>query len=290
MTVTKSRLIYTAGTFTVTDELAQCRRLIIYSDVLRLPYSAKYSNQRVNPVKRFLGYVSLFIGDYVHSVYPLEYDAQTVLFWDNPDLQNHQTLLDLTSTIQNTIAVLGLAMTPPAVIIPTPGFIPSFGGCPYSRLKFKLEPGCRIQVSALGEEVEKGTNFGDVITVPALPDIIPAYSDDIPRAEDPPRSEPEPDELPGDTAPATPDDPDSSLTVPGTWTISWKYTQTSGAATCTLAGTTDVFSITGNESDVFTAEVDGSVWRLYQNGDATIYNVDYPCTPTFDPAPSFLPD
>lgn len=290
MTVTKTRLIYTAGTFTVTDDLAVCRRLTIYADVLRLPYSAKYSNERVNPIKRFLGYVSVFIGDYVHSVLPLEYDSQIVLFWDNPDLQNHQTLLDLTSTIQNTIATLGLAMTPPAVIIPIPGFIPGFGGCPYTKLKFKLEPGCRIQVSALGENVEKGTDFGDVITVPDIPDIVPPYSSDVPRAADPPRSEPEPDELPGDTAPATPDDPDSSLTIAGTWTISWLYSQTPGETTCPFVGTTDIGAFPGNVTDVFTTVVVGGNRVLYQNGTPTTFSVGVNCTPAYVPAPVFVPD
>lgn len=290
MAVSKTRLIYTAGTFTVDDALAQCRRFVIYADVLRLPYSARYANERSNPIKRFLGYVSVFIGDYVYNVFPLEYDAQVILFWDNPDLQNHQTLLDSTSTIQNTIATLGLAIDPPAVILPIPGFIPSFGGCPYSKIKFKLEAGCRIQVSALGEEVEKGTSFGDVITVPALPDIVPMYSDDDPRASDPARSDPEPGELPGDTAPATSDDPDLGLTVTGTWLISWLYSSSGGGTPCTFVGLTDTIELPGESTDVFTVAVDGSDYRLYQNGVGQPFTVGTQCIPNFSPVPSFTPD
>jgi len=254
MTVEKTRLIYTAGTFAITDELAECKRLIITASVLRDPPTQLYQNERSNPPKGFLGYVGIFTNDYCHQIIPLEFDPQVVLFWDNPSIQLYYSLLCTGANIVDTIVALGAAMTPPAILIPTTPDPEPFQGCPYTILKFKLLFGTRIEVRAVGEEVVSCAGIEVQASVPDLDPPPPPYPPDQARDEDPPRSEPEPDELPGDTAPATPEDPDSGLSTSGTWTLTWTqgagpdvsgdfpgessdtWAIVEGSATCTLIG------------------------------------------------------
>lgn len=214
MVVTQQRLIYTAGTLKLSTDMQQCRRIIAYSDVLRRPPSARYANERSNPTKRFYGYISLWMGDYVHKVFPLEYDSQIVFSWDNLELQVYETVLCTAYNTSQNVQALGSVMTPPAplVLLPSPVF--TFPGCPYLWLKFKLEPLCRIQVTCIGEELERCADFSPTITTPSIPDTVPPYPEDRPLEEDPPRSAPEVGEAPGDTAPATSADPDSSIPAP----------------------------------------------------------------------------
>jgi len=211
MTVTKSRLIYTAGTFGITDELAVCRRLILTVSVLRRPPTQEYQNERSNPPKGFLGYVGLFINSYCERIIPLEFSPQGFLLWDNPAIQLYYTVLCTGANLVDTIVALGLAMTPPAVLLPTTPSPAPFPGCPYTLLKFKLLFGTRIQVDAIGEEVVACAGIVPEATIPDINEPPAPYPNDRARSEDPARSEPEPDELPGDTAPATAEDPDLSL-------------------------------------------------------------------------------
>lgn len=210
MTVIQQRLIYTAGTLKLNADMIKCRRIIAYADILRRPPSARYANERSNPTKRFYGYVSLWIGEYVQSIFPLEYDSQNVFFWDNLSLQLYEAILCTAYNTSQNIQALGAAMTPPAplIILPSPVF--SFPGCPYLWLKFKLEPQTRIQVTCIGEELEKCADFDPEVPPPPPPPPPPTFPPDRPLEEDPPRSDPEEGEQPGDTAPPTADDPDSS--------------------------------------------------------------------------------
>jgi len=212
--ILKERLVYTAGTFKIDDDLTKCRRLLVRTSVLRSPFSAKYWNERSNPPKFFLGYCSIFIGDYVFSVFPLEFENQIVLLWDNLAAQLYARILCEALNINANLVRLRVSIPLPGVVVPVPGDTNSFPGCPYNFIKFKLEPGCRILVTGVGEEVEicEGGDFET--TVPALAAPPPKYPGDQARDEDPARSEPEEGELPGDTAPATIDDPDSSLFGP----------------------------------------------------------------------------
>ncbi len=225
--VEKTRLIYTAGTFQVTDELAQCKRLLITASVLRKPPTQEYQNERSNPPKGFLGYVGIFTNSYCLKILPLEFDPQLILFWDNPAIQLYYSLLCTGANIVDTIVALGASMTPPAILIPTTPEPEPFQGCPFTILKFKLLFGTRIEVRAVGEEVVSCAGIDVEATIPDLDPPPAPYPPEQPRDEDPPRSPPEPDELPGDTAPVTPEDPESdgSPTV-GTWLLTW--TQSSG--------------------------------------------------------------
>lgn len=214
MTITYERLIYTAGTLKLTDELRTCRRILIYTDLLRKPPSAIYQNERMNPPKQFLGYVSLMIDDYVVKVFPLEYDQQIVLEWDNREYQVYKTLVCTGALIIDAIVALGSVMTPPAILIPTTPTPPSFPGCPYVWLKFKLEPLTRIKVTAFGEETIGCDGATFQTTVPDLPLPPTPYPPTQPLEDDPARSEPYPDENPGDTKLADENDPDAGLPEP----------------------------------------------------------------------------
>lgn len=214
MAVTYERLIYTAGTIKLTDELRECRRILIYTDLLRKPPSAIYQNERMNPPKQFLGYVSLMIDDYVVKVTPLEYDSQIVLEWDNLQYQLYKTLICTGALIIDGLVALGAAMTPPAILLPVTPTPPSFPGCPYVWLKFKLEPLTRIKVTAFGDETIGCDDATFTTSLPDLPPPPPKYPPTQPLEDDPPRSEPYPDENPGDTKPADADDPDAGLAPP----------------------------------------------------------------------------
>lgn len=214
MVVTQQRLIYTAGTLKLNADMVQCRRIIAYADMLRRPPSARYANERSNPIKRFYGYVSIWMGDYVYKIFPLEYDSQIVFFWDNLQLQVYEAVLCTALNTSQNVQALGAAMTPPAPIVLLTSPVFSFPGCPYLWLKFKLENLCRIQVTCIGEEVERCDGIAPTITVPSIPDTVPPYPDDRPLDEDPARSSPEDGEKAGDTAVASDTDPDSSLTPP----------------------------------------------------------------------------
>lgn len=246
--VTKSRLIYTSGTFELTDELRTCRRITIYIDVLRRPPSAIYQNERMNPPKNFMGYFSIFIGDYVYEVKPLEYDSQIALFYDNTNFQLYKQINCVGALVIDAVVALGVAMTPPAILIPTTPEPASFPGCPFSIIKFKLEALTRIRVTAFGEETFGCDGVSFPVDILDLEDDIPPYPPERPLDQDPGRSDPEPSENPGDTTPPSPDDPDLSLAEEGFWEIT--YTVSSGGtANATYPGTS---------SDTFELEVPGS--------------------------------
>lgn len=245
--ITKSRLIYTAGTFELTDELRTCRRITVYVDVLRKPPSAIYQNERMNPPKNFLGYFSVFVGDYVYEVKPLEYESQIALLFDNTNFQLFKTINCVGALVIDAIVGLGVAMTPPAILIPTTPEAVGFPGCPFTILKFKLEPLTRIRVTAYGEETIGCSGVTFPVDLLDLQDDIPPYPPDRPLEQDPARDDPEPGENPGDTAPATPDDPDESLAVSGQWRITYTLSQ---------GGTADYIT-PGVSSDTFELEVPG---------------------------------
>ena len=212
--LTKERLIYTAGTFKIDEDLARARRLIIRSSVLRLPPTTNYQNERSNPSKYFLGYCTVFINDYVYEIFPIEFEQQIILLWDNPEFQVFAKAVCESANISGNIARLGAAMTPPALLIPIPGIPGTFSGCPYTNLKFKLVFGTRLQISASGEPMEFCEGYEIPSTVPNLdPPPLP-YPPEQARDEDPPRSQPEEGENLGDTAPPTILDPEADLTPP----------------------------------------------------------------------------
>lgn len=214
MAITYERLIYTAGTVKLTDAVRECRRILIWTDLLRKPPSAIYQNERMNPPKQFLGYVSLMIDDYVVKVFPLEYDHQIVLEYDNLAFQLYKAIICNTALLTENIVKLGTVMTPPALLIPITPVPNSFPGCPYVWLKFKLEPLTRIKVTVFADEALGCTGVTFPVTVPDLPPPPPPYPPTQPLEDDPPRSEPYPDENPGDTKPADADDPDAGLAPP----------------------------------------------------------------------------
>jgi len=211
MVVSKTRLIYTAGTFSIPSELSVCRRVITLVSVLRRPPTQEYQNERSNPPKGFLGYVGFFINSYCEKIVPLEFDPQAIFLWDNPQIQLYYTVLCTGINVVDALVALGAAMTPPAVLLPVTPTPAPFQGCPYTSLKFKLLFGTRIQVDTIGEEVVACAGITPEATVPDFGPPPEKYPSDRARADDPARSEPESGELPGDTAPATVDDPDLSL-------------------------------------------------------------------------------
>lgn len=214
MVVSKTRLIYTAGTFAIPAELSVCRRVVTAVSVLRRPPTQEYQNERSNPPKGFLGYVGLFINSYCERILPLEFDPQAILLWDNPAIQLYYSTLCTGATVIDALVALGAAMTPPAILLPVTPSASPFQGCPYTTLKFKLLFGTRIQVDTIGEEVVACAGIVPEATVPDFGPPPDKYPSDRARSEDPARSSPEDGELPGDTAPATADDPDISLTIP----------------------------------------------------------------------------
>jgi len=236
MVVNKTRLIYTAGTFAITDELAVCRRLILAVSVLREPPTQLYQNERSNPAKGFLGYASFFVNDYCEKIIPLEFDPQAIILWDNPGIQNFYTTVCTGALVIDAIVALGAAMTPPALLLATTPTPPPFQGCPYTILKFKLLSGTRIQVDAIGEEAIACDGVVPQVTVPDFGAPPMKYPGDRAREDDPPRSSPEAGELPGDTAPVTASDPDASLSRPPC-TMVISYTRSDmGSTVFTLSG------------------------------------------------------
>lgn len=229
MTVVKERLIYTAGTLKIDDTLARCRRLVIRSSVLRLPFSALYRNERSNPPKYFLGYCSVFINNYVSRVFPLEFENQIVFFWDNLASQIYSRMLCEFSNQTSNLVAHRVSIPLAGTLVPLPGNPGTFPGCPYDFIKFKLESGCRILVTATGEELETCEEAEFTTTVPDLEEPPGRFPGDQARDEDPARSEPEEGELPGDTAPATIDDPDSGLSSGVTLRVSYHRDATSSA-------------------------------------------------------------
>jgi len=257
MTILKERLIYTAGTFKIDDDLARCRRLIVRASVLRLPFSAFYRNERSNPPKYFLGYVSLFIGNYVHSIFPLEFEQQIVFLWDNLASQIYGRMLCEFINSNSNLVALRVSIPLAGALVPLPADPGTFPGCPYNFIKFKLEPGARILVTGVGEELET-CEGGDFET--KVPDLEPPpspFPPDQARDEDPPRSQPEEGELPGDTALPSVDDPESEGAIAGTWTLTYSE----------LSGPPSIFTIAGLSTDSFEIVSPGSVCTLSGSSD-----------------------
>lgn len=275
MTIIKERLIYTAGTFKIDDDLARCRRLIVRTSVLRFPFSAVYRNERSNPSKYFLGYCSLFIGNYVERIFPLEFENQIVFRWDNLASQIYARMLCEVVNINNNLVALRVSIPLAGVLVPFPGTPGTFPGCPVEFIKFKLEPGARIQVTAVGEELETCEEAEFPTTVPDLDPPPPLYPPDQARDEDPARSAPEDGELPGDTAPATAEDPDASLTIP-------PCVMTVGLRRADL-NTVDFVSGSVPNSTYTTAFLTvvgpGSTYIVQSNGDQGIVTVAGPFNP-----------
>ena len=213
--ITETRLIYTSGVYVLSDAMRACRSIVIYSDLLRFPKFTVYANEKSNPPYYFLGYYTVWQGDYVESRRALEFTEQAVFAYDNPVLQLSNLVLASATNITNVIQALGAAMTPPASVafIPKP---PASGeSCPYTRLKFKMPEGTRIQITAVGIPLE--VYAGSQQVSPVIRDV----SDDVPRypvnrdpSLDPARSLGYVDDLPGDTALATSQDPDLGYVPP----------------------------------------------------------------------------
>lgn len=213
MDVVKTRLIYTAGTFSLTEQLASCRRLIIKSSVLRFPPTVVYSSEKSNPPKYFLGYAALFVNDYCEKLIPLEFDPQAVLIYDNLPLQLYYTILCTGALQVDNLVRLGSVLTPPAVLIPITNAPSPFPGCVYTSLKFKLLFGTRLQIDAVGDPTIACDGVTVNVSLPNLSAPPAKYPGDRARSDDPARSEPEPGELPGDTSAASLEDPDVSLSA-----------------------------------------------------------------------------
>lgn len=213
--ITETRLIYTQGVYVLSDAMRSCRQITIYTDLLRFPKFTVYANEKSNPPYYFLGYYTVWMGDYVENRYALEFTEQAVFTYDNPVLQLSNLLLAAATNIGDTVQALGTAMTPPAIIVFLPQPPASAEGCPYTRIKFKMPLGTRIQVTAIGIPLEP---YGTAQQVnPSLhqpSDEVPRYPLDRDPSLDPARSPAYSDELPGDTAPATSDDPDAGYEPP----------------------------------------------------------------------------
>jgi len=228
MVVSKTRLIYTAGTFSIPSEISVCRRVITLVSVLRRPPTQEYQNERSNPPKGFLGYVGFFINSYCERILPLEFDPQAILLWDNPQIQLYYTVLCTGINVVDALVALGAAMTPPAVLLPVTPTPSPFQGCPYTTLKFKLLFGTRLQIDTIGEEVVACAGITPEATIPDFGPPPDKYPSDRARSDDPARSVPEDGELPGDTAPATVDDPDLGLSTEATLRVSYTRGATPG--------------------------------------------------------------
>lgn len=241
--VVKERLVYSAGTFKIDDTLARCRRVIVRTSVLRLPFSAVYRNERSNPPKYFLGYCSLFIGDYVERIFPLEFENQIVFLWDNLFSQIYGRMLCEFINVNSNLVAHRVSIPLAGSLVPLPADPGTFPGCPYNFIKFKLEPGARILVTGIGEELEtcEGGDFST--TLPDLETPPDPFPPDQARDEDPPRSPPEEGELPGDTAPVTPEDPESEGAVSGSWLLTWTQAVGPNASASYPGLSTDTFSL-----------------------------------------------
>jgi len=275
MTITKERLIYTAGTFKIDDDFARCRRFVITMSLLRLPFSARYVNERTNPRKYFLGYMSVFVDQYVHHVVTLEYEAQCLLIWENPSIQLYTTALCLAKVASDNLVALRGSIPLPGAVVPLPFDVATFPGCSFTNLKFKLEPGCRIAIAAAGEEIIECDGISPEATIPDLTPPASPYPPEQAREEDPPRSDPEEGELPGDTAPVTLDDPDSSLTIP-------PCVLTVGLTRSDL-GTEDRYSVEvadGSYTSPFINTIGpGSTYIVQCNGSAGVVTIAGPFSP-----------
>jgi hypothetical protein len=269
---TKERLIYTAGTFKIDDALAQSRRLIIRSSVLRFPPTTNYANERSNPRKYFLGYATIFINDYVYSIQPIQFEQQIILLWDNLEYQVHARMLCEFANSNTNLVALRTSIPEPGGLVLLPQDPGTFPGCPYTNIKFKLLLGTRLSIFAAWEPMETCEAANPVTTLPSLDPPPPLYPEDQARDEDPPRSLPEEGELPGDTAPATIDDPESDGAVAGSWLLTWS-TGIGGTATGTYSG----FS-----GDTFALVSPGSVCSLSGSSDlvrngSEIIDVSFNC-------------
>lgn len=209
--IVETRLIYTSGVYKFSQAMRNCRRILVLIDILRNPPFQIYANEKSNPAVYFLGYYTLWIGDYVYEKKPIEFTEQCIIHYENPGLQLLNNLLAVGTQVASVIQALGSVMTPPAPLIIVQSPDPEFEGCPYTWIKFKLPFGTRIQVTVLGTLTQE---FPGAQAFPAASDPIdevPRYPVDRPRSEDPVRSEPYEDESPGDTAIATPEDPDLGI-------------------------------------------------------------------------------
>lgn len=278
--IIETRLIYTQGVYVFSDAMRACRQITIVTDLLRFPTFTVYANEKSNPPYYFLGYYTVWKGSYVESRLPLEFTEQVVFSYDNPHLQSSNLLLAAATNLGNTIQALGSAMTPPALILFQNQAAASGEACPYTQLKFKMPLGTRIQLTAIGIPLEAYASAQAVAPSLHQPtDQVPRYPVDRSLYLDPPRSPAYTGESPGDTAPASASDPDSSLP----------------SVVCRLTFNSyrsDIPSFVGNNSFIVpnntytTAYVDivstsGSTYSYYtrSNGSAGIVTLQGPFNP-----------
>lgn len=183
--------------------------------MLRKPPYQVYASDKSNPPYYFFGYFTVWTGQYVEYRKALEFTEQVVLQYYNNERQNAEMILGAATRIVENMVTLGGAMTPPALLVSVAEDDVEYEICPYTEIKFKLVFGTRIQATLIGFPLIQATGQKTVSDTSYPLDSVPPYPIDRPRIEDPPRSPPYEDEVPGDTAPATPEDPDSSLTSGG---------------------------------------------------------------------------
>lgn len=268
--IIETRLIYTAGTYKFSDAMRNCRRILILVDLLRKPPFQIYANEKSNPPVYFLGYWTLWIGDYVYDKRPLEFTEQCIIHYANPELQMLNNLLAVGTQLSTIMQRLGAAMSPPAPITLFPSANPEFEGCPYTWIKFKMPEGTRIQLTAVGTPLQVFAGAQATPSASDPTDSVPAYPDTPGRSSDPPRSLPNPGEKPGDTAPVTSSDPEAASS--GSWLLTFT----------TQSGPNTSFSYPGVSTDTWailrpgtTCTLSGSS-RLVKNG-TTVVSPNFNC-------------
>lgn len=182
--------------------------MTITTDILRKPKSHVYASEKSNPVTYFFGYASFFIGDYCTHKVAIEFTEQVILQVDNLYLALFALEGCDTALMTNNLVSHRISIPLAGGLIPVDNPVPTFPGITFSKIKFLLPDGCRIKVTAVGEELNLCEDFKPPITLPVLPDLTEPYPKNRDRSLDPARSTGYIDDFPGDTAIATSEDPD----------------------------------------------------------------------------------
>lgn len=286
----EERIISNLGLI-VHDPNADIRRFWLQVDVIRFP-QLNFVSKKTNPDESDYGRITWMRQGQVLRVDRIRFDTQTYI-WD-VDASGYIAKF-LLCAFQSTFNLLeAIAITVGASVSPGADLFCDPIYDQFDQIKFVVRPDAAIAVKLYALKY-------DIACTPAEPNPQPPPPPpQFPQF--PPGTELRDTEFPasppylppndlGDTVPL-PEDIATPEPVQGVWNITWTYVQTPGLSPCPFLGTPDVIVRSGLSTDEFGLIDEGTggqrIWRLTQNGvpDPTAL-VEYRCTPTFEPPPSF---
>lgn len=152
-TVEQERVISGRGLIKLDDRFRECKRIILYADVIRRP-SSEYLNVTWNPDKGFFANAVFCLREYAGASYPMHYSQQMFTVHENDSQQLGASLVCALDNVLDSFVQYAIAQGIPYT---KNNSITShkYSAFVYDTFRFVCYGGCAISLRMVGELVEK---------------------------------------------------------------------------------------------------------------------------------------